>query len=195
MKKNFFLTLVILVGNSTCMSSLLASELPQVKISSEIATSFLEAFMNANCEIKKSSNGTFHVVFQNWFNPATIYQLSPEEINRIMCASRGHIVNDWKTKIVPAWEEFIQSPFKVKDEQKYLAILYLYKSFIEGYRLQDQPSGPRSRELRAVRKEYQNSLQALDIEKFNTCNRFRLHPDGYTFFIDRHKSYLPSEGY
>lgn len=163
-------------------------------IPSSKALSFLEAFMNANCSLEKNLNGTLYVRFQNWLNAYEWHEISMKEVDVIMCAVKKHILEEWKTKIIPAWKVFNQFSPEVSDEQKYFAIVYLYRNFIRGHHLQDTLSSERSSELAQVRCDYQNALEAGDSQKFNKYNRFRLHPDGYTFFYTRETN-RRSKGY
>lgn len=160
-------------------------------IPSDQKVSFLEAFMNANCSLQKKADGTLSIRFQNWLNACQWHELSMKEVDVIMREAKRNILEEWKTKVVPGWQVFNQSSPEVSDEQKYFAMVYLYRNFIHGYHLKDTLSSQcqPSPELAQVRKQHQRALEAGNEKDFNACNRFRLHPEDYTFFYTREMKY------
>lgn len=148
-----------------------------------VQASFLDSYIRLKCKLKIDDvTGERRIKFAD-LHCIGNHEMSFDAVNTLMIEARAQILDEFPTHIEPAWKKSLVYSFCMTEQEKYYALLYLYRQFADGYEFNVVPASQK-KELIKARREYQIAMMAFDREKVGKIDVQTLHPHNCVSFLE-----------
>lgn len=142
------------------------------------AASFLDCYMQNSCSIVRE--GTNVIEFTNLHGLGK-HTLTWQEVNGIMCDVHVCIKKHFQ-EVQLAWKKLHDNPLQLEEKDKFLALVYLYKNFVDGCNVGANDVGlDKSELLRRMRFDYQKAWLGFEEENIRKVKSLSLHSESHRY--------------
>jgi hypothetical protein len=142
------------------------------------AASFLDCYMQNSCSIVPAGTNVIEFTNLHGLGKET---LTWEEVSAIMCHVHVCIKKHF-LEVQCAWKKLHDNPLQLEEKDKFLALVYLYKNFVEGCNVGAKDVGLDNSELlRKIRLDYQKAWISFEEENIRKVKSLSLHSESHRY--------------
>lgn len=142
------------------------------------AASFLDCYMQNGCSVIRNGMNVIECTNLHGLGKHT---LTWQEVNGIMCDVHTCIKKHFQ-EVQLAWKKLHENPLQLEEKDKLLALVYLYKNFVDGRNVGEKDVGlDKSEFLRKMRFDYQKAWIGFEEENIRKVKSLSLHSEAHRY--------------